>query len=51
VPDELVSGRVDDRDLSFENRDEWIRRVADLVQQLTRTRRPLLADLGESCEL
>ena len=48
VPDELVPGRVDDRDLSFEDRDERVRPIADPVQQLTDGRRALLADLGES---
>ena len=48
---ELVPGRVDDRDLSFEDRDERIRPIADPVQQLTDRRRALLADLGESREL
>ncbi len=51
VPDELVSGRVDDRDLSFEDRHERIGPIADPVQQLTGRRRALLADLGESGEL
>ena len=48
VPDELVPGRVDDRDLSFEDRNERVRPIADPVQQLTDRRRALLADLGES---
>ena len=51
VPDEFVPGRVDDRDLSFENRDERIAPIADPVQQLTGRRRALLADLGESRQL
>ena len=48
VPDELVPGRVDDRDLSFEDRHERVGPIADPVQQLTDRRRALLADLGES---
>ena len=44
VPDELVPGCVDDRDLSFENRDERIGPIADPVQQFTDRRRALLAD-------
>ncbi len=48
VPDELVPGRVDDRDLPFEDGDERIDPIADPVQQLTDRRRALLADLGES---
>ena len=48
---ELVPGGVDDRDLSFEDRDERVGPIADLVQQLTDGRRALLADLGESSEL
>ena len=51
VPDELVPGGVDDRDLSFEDRDERIGPIADPVQQLTDRRRALLADLGESRQL
>ena len=51
VPDELVPGGVDDRDLSFEDRDERVRPIADPVQQLAGRRRALLADLGESREL
>ena len=47
VPDELVLGGVDDRDLSFEDRDERVRPIADPVQQLAHRRRALLADLGE----
>ena len=48
MPDELVPGRVDDRDLSFEERHERIAPIADTVQKLTDGRRALLADLGES---
>jgi hypothetical protein len=48
VADELVPGRVDDRDLSFADRNERIGPIADPVQQLAGRRRPLLADLGES---
>jgi len=48
VPDELVSGRVDDRDLSLDDGYERIGPIADLIQQLTDSRRALLADLGES---
>ena len=48
VPDQLVPGGVDDRDLSFEDRDERVRPIADPVQQLTDRRRALFADLGES---
>ena len=51
LPDELVPGRVDDRDLSFEDRDERVGPIADPVQQLTDGRRALLADLGKSLEL
>ena len=48
VPDELVLGCVDDRDLPFEDRDERVGPIADLVQQLTDRCRALLADRGES---
>jgi hypothetical protein len=51
VPDELVPGRVDDRDLSFEDRDERIAPIAHPVQQLTDRRRALFTDLGESRKL
>ncbi len=46
VPDELVPSRVDDRDLSLEDRHERIAPIADAVQKLTDRRRALLADLG-----
>jgi hypothetical protein len=48
VPDELVPGRVDDRDLSFEDRHERVYAVTHLVQQLAGGRRALLANLGEN---
>jgi hypothetical protein len=48
VPDQLVSRRVDDRDLSFQDRHERIHPIADLVQQLSGGRRALLADLDQS---
>jgi hypothetical protein len=48
VSDELVAGRVDDRDLSCEDRHERVGPISDPVQQLTKGRRALLADLGES---
>jgi hypothetical protein len=51
VPDELVPGGVDDRDLSFEDRDERVGPIADLIEQLTGRGRALLADPGESGEL
>jgi hypothetical protein len=35
MPDQLVPGRVDDRDLSFEDCDERVGAIADPVQQLT----------------
>jgi hypothetical protein len=47
VSDEFVPAGIDDRDLSFENRDERIGTIADLVQQLTDGRRALLADLRQ----
>ena len=48
MPDQVVPGRVDDRDLSFQDRNERIDPIADPVQQLTDRSRALLADLGES---
>jgi hypothetical protein len=48
VPDQLVPGGVDNRDLSFADRNERVPAVADSVQQLTDRSRALLADLGES---
>ncbi len=48
MPDELVPGRVDDLDLSLEDRNERIGSIADSVEQLTDRRRTLLADLGQS---
>ena len=34
MPDDLVAGGVEDRDLTFEDRDERIARVADPIQHL-----------------
>ena len=51
MPDQLVPGGVDDRDLAFEDRNERVRLIADPVQQLTDGGRALLADRGESREL
>ena len=48
MPDQLVPGGVDDRDRSFEDRNERVGPIADLVEQLTDRSRALLADLGES---
>ena len=48
VPDQFVPGRVDDRDLSFEDRHERVDPIADPVQQFSDRRRALLADLGQS---
>ena len=48
MPDDLVPGRIDDRDLAVEDRDERVRPIADLIQQLTDGRSALLTDLGES---
>ena len=48
VPHEVVAGRVDDRHLAFQDRDERIGAIPDPIQQLTHRRRALLADLGES---
>jgi hypothetical protein len=48
VPDQLVPSRIDDRDLSFEDRNERVGPIADPVQQLADRSRALLADLGES---
>ena len=48
VPDELVPGCVDDRDLPLADRDERISPIANLVEQLTGRRGALLADLGDS---
>ena len=48
VPYELVAGRVDDRDLPFEDRDERIRAIAHAVEPVTDGGRALLADLSET---
>jgi hypothetical protein len=49
--DEFGPGRIDDRDLSLENRNERIGPIADLIQKLADRCRPLFADLGESRQL
>jgi len=51
VPDDLVSGRVDDGDLAFEDRDERIRPIADLVEEVADLGRALFPDLGERRQL
>jgi hypothetical protein len=51
MPDDLVPGRIDDRDLAVEDCDERVRPIADLIQQLTGGRSALLTDLGESRQL
>ena len=48
---QLVSGAIDDRDLSFDDRHERICAIAHAIQQLADSRRPLLADLGKSRKL
>src|SRR5207245_10151306 len=47
VADDLVARAVADRDLTFEDRDEGIRLVADLVERLADLGGSLLAALGE----
>ena len=51
VADDLVAGRVEDRDLALEDRDERIVRIADAEQHVADPRSPLLADRGERREL
>ena len=48
LPDQLVPGRVNDRDLPLEDRNERVAPIADPVQQLADSRRALLTDLGQS---
>ena len=51
VPDDLVSGRIEDRHLSLEDRDEGIASVADPEQHVPDGRAALLAELGERRQL
>ncbi len=51
VADDLVAGRVEDRDLALEDRDERIAPIADAIQHLADLRRALLAELGERRQL
>jgi hypothetical protein len=51
VADDLGASGVDDRDLAFEDGDEWIARVANPIQDVTDVRCALLADLGQRREL
>ena len=51
VPHDLVPGRVQDRGLALENRDERIARVADPEQHVTDRGAALLAVRGQRCKL
>ena len=51
MADDLVAGRVEDRDLALEDRDERIPLVADAIQHVADVGRPLLAELGQRCKL
>ena len=51
VPDDLLSGRIEDRHLSLEDRDERIPPVADSEQHVSDGRAALLAELGERRQL
>ena len=51
MADDLVPGRVEDRRLALEDRDEGVGLVADLEQLLADRGGPLLAVLGQHCQL
>ena len=51
VPDDLVTCRVDDRDLALQNRDERVRAVADPIEHVSDARGAFLAQPAEPCEL
>ena len=51
VADDLVAGRVEDRDLALEDRDERVARVADAVEHVSDPCGALLAELGERRQL
>ena len=51
VPYELVGGGVSDRYRSLKDDHQRVRPVADLVEQITDSRRALLADLSKSGDL
>ena len=51
MPDDLVAGPVEDRDLALDDRDERVLLVADPEQQVADVRSPLLAELGEGRQL
>ena len=51
VADDLVAGRVHDRHLALDDRDERIAPIADAVQHVADVRRALLTELGKLCQL
>ena len=51
VADDLVAGRVENRHLSFDDRDERIAPVADAEEHVTDSSSALLAQLGELLQL
>ena len=51
VADDLVAGRIEDRHLAFEDRDERVAPVADPEQHVADGGGALLAELGERLEL
>ena len=51
VPDDLLPGRVDDRDLALEDRDERVPLIADAVEHVADIGRALLTELSQGREL
>ena len=48
---DLLAAAIDDRDLAVEDRDEGIRRVADLEERVADVRGALFAGLAQQLEL
>ena len=51
VADDLLAGRVDDRDLALEDRDERVPLIADAVEHVADIGRVLLTELSQGREL
>src|SRR5207249_2071455 len=51
MPDDLMAGPVQDRDLALDDGDEWVARIADAKQHVADVCTPLLAEPSERRQL
>ncbi len=51
VPDDLVAGAVEDRSLALDDRDERVPQISNPKEHVTDSRRALLTDSRERCDL